>query len=699
MDDRLHKTAAVGNAAALIVLVLIAASAPRLFHHRSPHAGPPSRPAAKPAAAPSQGTARALVLVVIDGLRADTAFDPQRMPVLNQLADRESGNRTTAQVESLLPCSVAGIVALVSGQVLPPASFVSDFRADRRREGGILEAVRHRGGTVFVAGPILWTDLYGPWITAAEVDETFGQADRRLLSATLRAVGEDPPRLAVVHLSRPDAVAHRYGTQTHQYHDAVRWCDEAVGQLVEAMEPGTALLVTSDHGNTERGGHAGPEPSVLTTPLVTFGPGFPGSMPSQLPQTSIPAIAAAALGVPLPAHLSPRHEASRLSRYGFWVILLPVPVALLCGLRIGSGVSGVASGWRHAFVLNAAVWGAVVLMWAGRFSAATALCLAALAGVALCIPPGVSAAVVAAVVAAGAFGGVLATLRLADGFLLLAHPATTGTAIASTMLVLTAGAVARFSATPALSCSGVLSRFRAAITGNRLATRADTAFRGALRSGGLAVLIGGCLAAMLAHFHGLVLFLVAFLGGRLAARWLKFNRSRDSGHAFSPMRPDTAGGLKCIAGGSLTAFVLMLLYRISSGSVSLSSLDVSLAASLLEWRAPVVAAVFTVIAAQAIPAAGLLIGLRRWLVSASSSAVAHYAAGVAAVVVGQTTAGLVLLHQTSSQAAASLAMGLALRVTAEALYLFLGLGLLLLLSQPPRRTADAPTACGPHTSV
>jgi hypothetical protein len=334
----LRAFALAGNALALVLLVLVLARR-EAFFQESP--APPVSLRHGPAPA-----ARVLV-VVIDALRADQV---DRMPHLGTLA--RDGGRGTARVEALLPSTIAGIRALAEGLEPPPASFTEDFGTSRVRSGGIFAAVAASGRTSFAAGPRLWGDLYGPWLAGAAEVATIRGDDARAWRAAQAALPVHD--LVVVHLGAPDDAAHAAGAGAPAYAEAVRRCDAALGELLRAAPPGTAVLVTADHGVNDRGGHAGPEPSVLEVPVIVHGPGLPVSNLGTWRQSDLHRLILQPLGLAL-APLEP--EPAAASRWK----LLPALFALGAALVIWSAVAAGRENPRESFVLNAALWCALAL--------------------------------------------------------------------------------------------------------------------------------------------------------------------------------------------------------------------------------------------------------------------------------------------------------------------------------------------------
>ena len=366
MKEHLPSLSAAGNAAALVIVALVAAVLSRSFDP-GPHAG------VSAARLKADGPrARTLVLVVIDGLRADAAADPRLMPFTHGMARR--GGSTTARVEALVPSTIAGVTTLATGDVPHPAAFLRDFRSPPAERGGLFEALALRGERSFVTGPSLWSDLFSRWTDTPHVAPPLGGSDEPVLRAGLAALSDPAYRLAVFHFGATDEAAHIYGAKSPEYARAVTWCDDAVRQISDRLGHDAAIVVTSDHGVTDRGGHAGPEPAVLTTPVAWFGPGLPRGEIPPLRQRDVPALVAAVLGI----ELSPAEPATpeRFSRTAAPPAL--AAAALLTAIRLWSALAGGSGGRPHAFWLNLTVWVALLLLALGQSAAAALLCVAAL---------------------------------------------------------------------------------------------------------------------------------------------------------------------------------------------------------------------------------------------------------------------------------------------------------------------------------
>jgi len=99
-----------------------------------------------------------------------------------------------------------------------------------------------------------------------------------LVDAVRADLGEQTRVLRFVHLSKPDAVGHRYGFGSTKYFNAVAHTDTLLGRLVATIEEQgqadrTVLVVTADHGGR---GFSHEDPRRLANyrvPFVVWGAG------------------------------------------------------------------------------------------------------------------------------------------------------------------------------------------------------------------------------------------------------------------------------------------------------------------------------------------------------------------------------------------------------------------------------------------
>lgn len=148
---------------------------------------------------------------------------------------------------------------------------------------GALMPSYHLGTTLFVDAP-------GP------------STDQRVVEAALPALEVAETGLVLIHLTQLDYAARNLGgTESDAYRQAALNVDRHLSQISTAMNLGrSVLMVLSEHGYTEDGGHGGDEVAVIWQPLVMVGEGVvPGSY-SDIYQTDIAPTVTALLGLSPP---------------------------------------------------------------------------------------------------------------------------------------------------------------------------------------------------------------------------------------------------------------------------------------------------------------------------------------------------------------------------------------------------------------
>jgi len=234
----------------------------------------------------TEAVARRIVLVSIDGLRAD-AVGTSDLPTLNALA--AAGASGTAR--SITPTfSVPAHLSMLAGA--GPAShgiFSEDleftpemnrldpvFRVGLRRDRGTAAVVSTQGHLA------PFTDLLECRLAFGfdQFTSVAGRAQAVIDTGVVRLA--DPlNQLIFLHLPDADLAGHASGWSSADYRQALREVDAALASLVAALPPDALLVVTSGHGGGGAFGdhqHGSGAAADREVPLVLSGPGIrPGS--------------------------------------------------------------------------------------------------------------------------------------------------------------------------------------------------------------------------------------------------------------------------------------------------------------------------------------------------------------------------------------------------------------------------------------
>jgi hypothetical protein len=111
-------------------------------------------------------------------------------------------------------------------------------------------------------------------------------------------------QLVLIHLDQVDYAGHHQGgPDDPRWNAAAKRADALLQQIVSAMDLNQdTVIVVSDHGQINKGGHGGPEPVVLLEPFVMVGDGVrPGLIYPDIQQIDVAPTVAALLGTNFPA--------------------------------------------------------------------------------------------------------------------------------------------------------------------------------------------------------------------------------------------------------------------------------------------------------------------------------------------------------------------------------------------------------------
>jgi hypothetical protein len=113
-----------------------------------------------------------------------------------------------------------------------------------------------------------------------------------------------------IHFQQTDNDAHDYGAKSLQYKNSALTIDRQIGRIAVSMDfDNSVLIITSDHGHMDRGGHGGTEKEAIVVPLILVGKSikpyhkhieFDYKSPVIAEQTDISVTVSALLGIPPP---------------------------------------------------------------------------------------------------------------------------------------------------------------------------------------------------------------------------------------------------------------------------------------------------------------------------------------------------------------------------------------------------------------
>lgn len=236
-------------------------------------------PAARPAWLPDPARhAARVVLLVLDGLGWEQLESrPDLAPTMSGLA----GGRAT----SVAPTTTAAALSSITSGVPPARHGIVGYRL-RGPDGKVLNVLRWRtvdgdarrivDPASFMTAPAFGGSPDVPMVTRADFAGTgFTTAH----AGSSRLVGWRQPSTLVVETARliaagepfvyayydgVDSVAHAYGLGEH-WAAEVRAADRLVADLLAALPPSTALVVTADHGQVDVGPAVRPVPPPLAS--------------------------------------------------------------------------------------------------------------------------------------------------------------------------------------------------------------------------------------------------------------------------------------------------------------------------------------------------------------------------------------------------------------------------------------------------
>ncbi len=294
----------------LLVLALVAygsytwtnALLDSMFAYRSPLRDSPPAPGAPL----GQPLSSRVVLVIVDALREDTSRRPDVMPFLNELRRRGAWATMHSQPPSWSQPSWTTICTGAWPEINDaPTINVEHERLWAWTQDNIFAAAKRAGLKTAVSGYDWWEKLVKPewrdagFFTPGEDDA----ADRDVVNAAMPWLQSGEYQFVLIHLDQVDYAGHHEGgPRDPRWNAAAARADGMLKQIAGALDfKKDTLIVLSDHGQIDRGGHGGQDPIVLVEPFVMVGAGVrPGQYPD-IQMVDVAPTIAVLLGTNIPA--------------------------------------------------------------------------------------------------------------------------------------------------------------------------------------------------------------------------------------------------------------------------------------------------------------------------------------------------------------------------------------------------------------
>jgi hypothetical protein len=274
-----------------------------LYAYRSPFQNSPV-PAGAPVGAP---LSKHVVFILVDALRVDTAADAQVMPYLNQLR----AGSASATVHMRTPSySFQGWTTLFTGAWQD----LSDGPAMNPPEGesawtwtqdNIFTAVHNAGMKTAYSGTYFFTQVIPPSALDASYTVQDETVENDVLSANeaVKFIQTGKYQFLLLHINQVDWAGHHAGgPRDPHWNEAATRSDALIKQVVSALDLGTdTVIVVSDHGQIDAGGHGGQEAIVLVQPFVMAGAGVKPGAYGDINQTDVAPTVTTLLGANIPA--------------------------------------------------------------------------------------------------------------------------------------------------------------------------------------------------------------------------------------------------------------------------------------------------------------------------------------------------------------------------------------------------------------
>lgn len=247
-----------------------------------------------------------VVIVLIDGLRYDTSLNSDIMPFLAELRKHGSSALMHSQAPSFSEPGYSTILTGAWPEINDGPALNLDYEEIPTFTQDNLFSAVHQAGMKTAISAYYWFEKLIP---QSDVDFSYytpgedAAADNDVVTAAIPFLQNPQNRLVLVHIDQVDYAGHHLGgAQSAGWDASAKTADNLLMLIVNEINLETdTVIVLSDHGHIDAGGHGGQDAVVLIEPFVIAGKGARTSVQTEINMVDVAPTIAALLGVRLPA--------------------------------------------------------------------------------------------------------------------------------------------------------------------------------------------------------------------------------------------------------------------------------------------------------------------------------------------------------------------------------------------------------------
>ncbi len=256
-----------------------------------------------------------IILIVLDGLVYEAAFDKSYMPNIASLAEQGASGLSTS---TWLTMTTPAVRAIGTGMPSDLLDLFQNFGAKETINPNIFQNLKDAGYKTVLAGERIWQKMFTPWI-----DSSFTKTGLNRFFYYMKAVYEpdkifykevtknilpalEQPYFFVIHFVGTDHAGHRFNPMTKRYQGKTLDIDKKVAHIVNMAGNDATIIITSDHGMTHNGKHGGGQPETRRTPIIFYGKGIKSRANLSIDQVDLAPTISMLAGIPIPEYSTGR---------------------------------------------------------------------------------------------------------------------------------------------------------------------------------------------------------------------------------------------------------------------------------------------------------------------------------------------------------------------------------------------------------